>query len=215
MKKLFTSDRFFAVSLVLSTIGMIIYATRMFCRAFQTAEMIYWSYGLTHVVYPACLIVLFVTYKRHNKNVMKAMMGALMMTLVLDSFSYLQSFRAFDVTFAIVYIMVAIGLFTNHMLINGTHCSSRKNVTVNQVLVLLLALGHIVWFVYTLPSFISDSWMTFSFVGYVLGYVFMAVAIICVESRLDAYRLDREAAGWTEEKGYPEGYVHECGKNTL
>jgi len=29
---------------------------------------------------------------------------------------------------------------------------------------------------------------------------------VCVESRLDAYRLDRETAGWSEEKGYPEGY---------
>jgi len=37
----------------------------------------------------------------------------------------------------------------------------------------------------------------------------VTAAIVCVESRLDAYRLDREEAGWTEEKGYPEGYVHE------
>jgi len=45
-----------------------------------------------------------------------------------------------------------------------------------------------------------------------LSYSCMVAAIVCVESRLDAYRLDREAAGWTEEKGYPEGYVHEYEK---
>lgn len=36
--------------------------------------------------------------------------------------------------------------------------------------------------------------------------------IVCVESRLDAYRLNREKAGWTEETGYPEGYRHEYEK---
>jgi len=47
----------------------------------------------------------------------------------------------------------------------------------------------------------------------VVGFTGMIAAIVCVESRLDAYRLDREAAGWTEEAGYPEGYVHEYEKN--
>jgi len=46
----------------------------------------------------------------------------------------------------------------------------------------------------------------------VIGFVGMTSVVVCVESRLDAYRLDREAAGWTEEKGYPEGYVHEYEK---
>jgi len=209
MKKLFTNDRFFAISVILSTLGMLLYAQRMFYRLFASANMMYLSYGFTHIAFPACLIALFVTYKKHNKNVMKAMIGALLMALVLDSFSYLQSPTPFDVTFAFAYIIIAVGLFINHMLINGTHHSSRKNVAVNQVLVFLLALAHVVWFVYTLSNFIGEAGTFFSFVCYVFGYVFMAFAIICVESRLDAYRLDREAAGWTEKKGYPEGYVHE------
>jgi len=46
----------------------------------------------------------------------------------------------------------------------------------------------------------------------IIGFIGTALVVVCVESRLDAYRLDREAAGWTEEKGYPEGYVHEYEK---
>ena len=41
----------------------------------------------------------------------------------------------------------------------------------------------------------------------VIGFIGMTSVVVCVESRLDAYRMDREAAGWTEERGYPEGYV--------
>jgi len=191
---------------------MLLYTSRMFVRLFSTGELIYLNYGLTHIVYALCLIVLLATYRKHNKNVMKAMMGALLMTLVLDSFSYLQSFRAFDITFAFIYMIIAIGLFINHMLINGTHHPTQAKVRVNQILVILLAIAHIVWFIYPLSNFINDTYMTISFVGYVFGYVCMAIAIICVESRLDAYRLDREAAGWTEENGYPKDYVHEYQK---
>jgi len=45
-----------------------------------------------------------------------------------------------------------------------------------------------------------------------MGFACMTATIVCVESHLDAYRIDREAAGWTEEAGYPEGYVHEYQK---
>ncbi len=212
MKRLFTSDRFFAVSVVLSVLGMLLYTVRMFCRVAQTGETVFLNFALNCLAIALCVLGVYVTYKKHLKNVMKPLVGALLMALVLDSFTYLSCDRAFDRAFAAAYIVLSAALFVNHMIINGSRHPSRRAVSGNIALCVLIALYQVVYLCVTLPGMRGNPFAVIGFVAYVVGYVFMLAAVVCIETRLDAYRLDREKAGWTPENGYPENYVHEYEK---
>ena len=99
-------------------------------------------------------------------------------------------------------------LFVNHFLINESHTAKPINICVNQIIAILLVVNTAAWSIYLLPHSVNAV-NAVSEVIDIFGNAGFYCAIVCVESRLDAYRLDREAAGWTEEKGYPEGYVHQ------
>jgi len=78
----------------------------------------------------------------------------------------------------------------------------------DDILFAILAVDNIVWGVYWIPQYDNVMEIVWEIIT-IVSTVIIAAVIVCVESRLDAYRLDREAAGWTEEQGYPEGYVHQ------
>ena len=91
------------------------------------------------------------------------------------------------------------------------------SVTVNQAVLLLNAFGYVVSYIFymTAPSadFVNPSAVDYiSTIADGIIFILTFVLICCVESRLDAYRIDRENAGWTEDNGYPEGSVHEYQK---
>jgi len=84
-------------------------------------------------------------------------------------------------------------------------------IAFNQVLCALLSVSFLVWDIIW-ACVCGNTLDAVSSISLALGFIGLFATIVCVESRLDAYRLDREAAGWTEEAGYPEGYVHEYEK---
>jgi len=140
-------------------------------------------------------------------------MGAMLMLVMLDASRYLQGngmmiYKVLN----IIYFSLVVFLFINHFVINSSRLSSKINILANQIVVVLIA---IIVLVLQIVSFSSYS-MTVDYLFGILtiiSFVGFTAVVVCVESRLDAYKLDREAAGWTEEKGYPEGYVHEYQKN--
>jgi len=95
--------------------------------------------------------------------------------------------------------------------INADRKSSPLMITANQIIVCLIAALVAVWNIWA-AIFYAYPWDTVVDILGIIGTAASVASIVCVESRLDAYKLDREAAGWTEEKGYPEGYVHEYEK---
>jgi len=213
MKKIFTNDTFFLVVTILSLVGLLPYTVDAFTRYFTGGSERFLSMGLTLVVCCACILTLYLSCLSHNKNIMKPMIGALMMAVIMDSFSYISSDMPVDRVLTPIYVVLSLALFINHMVINGTRRARPRAIALNQIIVLALVLLQTVWTCVALATFISGAWHVFGNIAYIFGYPCMAASIVCVESRLDAHRLDRESAGWTEEKGYPEGYVRECGRN--
>jgi len=205
LKKLFTNDKFFAISTFCSAFSL---AVLGIIYAIQYSDGMFGS-GVIKIVGSIYLVVLYISYKRHEKNVLKGIMGATLSTMLISALYVIPmiTLPAEKVIIPLNAVLSAL-LLTNHFVINSSRKSSPTNIRLNQVLVLLIAINliawSVVWFPYSLTAtdIIAD-------VCAIVGFAFMAASIVCVESRLDAYRLDREEAGWTEEAGYPEGYVHQ------
>jgi len=203
MKKIFTNDMFFLASTVLSVLGMI---TLLIAEFIGGQEFM--SYNLTLSAFPLCTLLLYISYKSHNKNVMKSLLGSLLMAMVISDVIYVT----LNDVFALFFMTCDILLFFSHLLINSDRHSSPLRVRFSQCVIAVYCIIEIIWTVIHLINACSIYDYVFTFSSAV-AYLSTASVIVCVESRLDAYRLDREAAGWTEEKGYPKDYVHEYEKN--
>lgn len=209
MKKLFTSDKFFFAMATLAVIGLIEYGIYLFTGG----TIAYSSVGGSSIMAAICTGALYVSYRKHHKNVMKCLIGALLMALILDGVASLSFINiAVDRICTPIYILISLGMFVNHCIINESRKASPAQVALNRVLVVAFAVNVIVWVGSSCILLNIRPIDTVSMAFYIIGCVCLAAVIVCVESRLDAYRLDREAAGWTEEAGYPEGYVREYEK---
>jgi len=207
MKKLFTNGKFFLAVTVIAALSQLIFFVGFLPRL---------GFGLITFIPFAqvvCEIVLYVSFKKHSKNVMKGMMGAMLMLIMLDASRYLQGNEMIiDTVLDIIYFGLVVFLFINHFVINSTRLSSKINILANQIAVVLIAITVLVLEIVAFPLYSMTIDYLFSILT-IISFAGFAALVVCVESRLDAYRLDREAAGWTEEAGYPEGYVHEYQKN--
>jgi len=206
MKKLFTNDNFFGAMVVFAVIGEILGYTLVF-------NMVALATVIHVMVSVVCVVALYTSYKNHSKNVMKAMMSALLMAQLLSAIDFISDpVSAGYIAYAVVFSVLSAFLFVDHIIINSVHHSSPAMVRLNQIIVIMLIILNTVWqcvalYALPIPVYIAAGVLD------IFGFAGMMLSVICVESRLDAYRLDREAAGWTEEAGYPEGYVHEYEKN--
>ncbi len=203
MKKLFTNDKFF---LAMTLCAVVASALNVLLGLFV------WGLGLADccsvLICFGCVVVLYSSYKKHSKNVMKGMMGALLMNLLLGSITNFSIFGQEETAFLVSSLILNVVLFVNHFIINSDHHSSPCMVKMNQIIAGLNVLFYIIWNAFSI-CFEPSALNVIASVLNALGMCGLVISIVCVESRLDAYRLDREAAGWTEEKGYPENYVHQ------
>jgi len=210
MNKLYRNDVFFLVCVLMGAIGRLLYSI---------VQMIYFpefnGSSIIRIIRVICLVCLYISYKGHHKNTMKGMMGAILMAQVISSMNWMSNMNNERVfAFAPIFMVLSVVLFVNHFLINETRTASPVNIRINQIVAVLLTINTAAWSIYLLP-YSGNAVNAVSEIIDIFGNAGFFGAIVCVESRLDAYRLDREAAGWTEEKGYPEGYIHEYEKSQL
>ena len=222
MNKLFKNEKFFLAMTLIAVIGEL---------AFCLATIIIWKFPLAYEVSMllriCCVIGLYISYQRHNKNVMKGLMGALLMAQVIAALSTLDG-EAMQLPIAgicyPIFAILSLLLFINHFIINSDHHSNPVMIKINQIIAILLIINNTVLSLgmikYGFPVSSTDpatssTQYIFHIVCLiidVIGFIGMTSVVVCVESQLDAYRIDREAAGWTEEGGYPKGYIHQKDK---
>jgi len=209
MKKLFTNDKFFFATVLMSVVGTIAFS--IYCLS----TFPQYSYLAVIMAFNAAsTIALYVSYKKYSKNVMKGLVGFLLMgllALTITSVFPLEWEQMFYTIVSLINLLVVVLLCVNHFVINSDHHSKNANVRLNQVLLFVM----FVLFVVMAATWIlgaTGALAILYMIGIPIGSFGVTASVVCVESRLDAYRIDREKAGWTEEKGYPEGYVHEYEK---
>lgn len=208
MKRLFTNDVFFFAAVAIALIGGLFYVV---------VESILWPQVLAEWFFRfmsiVCLLTVFVSYKRHSKNVMKGMIGALLMAEIAFSVTVMSTAQySVDKMFGIISFILMLVLFINHFIINSDHLANPLNVVANQVVTALLALCYVLWCVLRLPTAVNLP-EKLSILSFAIAFPCVVASIVCIESRLDAYRLDREDAGWTQAAGYPKDYIHAYDKN--
>ncbi len=201
MRKLFENDLFFLLMTILAVVGETLYSI-IGLAVTPRAPLPY--IGLLFRV--GCVIVLYDSYRKHSKNVMKGMMGALLMGQLLTAISLLSDrVLPIEVVTTPIFVILSAFLFINHFIINADHNPSMAMVNLNRVLVLVLLVNNFLRAgAYCLQCESLVEGVSVLLDG--LGFLGLSSVVVCVESRLDAYRIDRQTAGWTEEKGYPEGY---------
>jgi len=207
MKNLFTNDKFFGGLSAISVLCLLYYVAQE-----TILQTISFAAAVFAVLEMICVSTLFVSYKNHSKNVMKGMMGSLLIIGIVNITLLVREYeRVFDTVLSVVCFVLSVAIFINHFIINSDRHSRNINIVINQILALLIGVLTLFWDIMWIPV-AADTLHAVSSVVSGIGCACISAVVVCVESRLDAYRLDREAAGWSEEKGYPEGYVHEYQK---
>jgi len=169
-------------------------------------------YSLSWIAESALIAIMcfmmYASYHTHTKNVMKPVIGATLVMFLYwavdNGFYYLQYIKEYieyyvnDIAFivymiaciAICFALAAVNIV--HYIINSTHHSSPKMIKLNKVfywiyfgLVLIKAISCILME----PSL---TWILSDFFGCMADCFAMAIVII-IESKLDGYRILREA----------------------
>ena len=198
------NDKFFLTMVVLGAAGGILSAIFNAIPSFEDFNppaVFFFTFD------SICLICLYISYKRHDKNVMKGMIGAVLTALLLDCTCWLDTYFGPDTIFSCTLFVLKVIIFVNHFIINKEHHSMPINIRINQIVLVVWCLVCIAWDAVWAFSFPLGK-DTFGAVVECCYCIGAFVSIVCIETRLDAYRIEREKAGWTEEKGYPEGYIH-------
>jgi len=200
MEKLFTSNKFFLTAVILATAGFLYTVVKCLCPSYLNIQTAVCTLALA-----VCEIVLYTSYQKHDKNVMKGIMGGLLIGLFMISTRYIDASDVMDRMFGIPYAIIVALLVINHFIINSDRHPKPIVIEMNQVIVWLCFFVIVLWNLVSVitrcsPIVIADAFFN------IVSMFGLAASVVCIESRLDAYRLDREAAGWTAEKGYPKEY---------
>ncbi len=194
MKKLFTSDKFFGIAAILGCIGLIAGGILGFIIYPE-----YLTLSVQCIVMGLAVYFMASSYRKHSKNVMKGLLGALLMAALLSAIECFGSAASLvDKVCAPIVLVAVLGLFVSHFYINSDHHSKPGMIRLNQVLWLVLA---VVWALNVIAwACVSGGALSILMsVVVALGRIFMGASVVCVESRLDAYRIEREANGYKAE----------------
>lgn len=145
------------------------------------------------------ILLTYISYKRNDKNVMKCLIGAFLTWNILYveqmidlSAKKLLLEPSVGPFICLAELLLTLALFVNHLVINSDHYSSPSSVQWNQFFLAFVALLWLMY-IFTASSSPGD---TLSKLGLIAG----AAVIICIEVKLDAFRIERESKGWTEKK---------------
>jgi len=193
MKKLFTNDVFFLIAFLISAISS--FAVLMILAVQPGGDFLHYGWLVTAIFF-VCELTMFFSYKSHNKNVMKGMIGASLMAIIMQGmYSATVAVNSGIATCAVLYTIVALLLFATHFSINSEHKSRPGSINVNIVFCLIFIFVNVVWYIVNVRA------EGFSVVTLLTSLINIGIVltIVCIEAKLDAFRVNREAAGWTEK----------------
>lgn len=142
IQKFFASDTLLKISVIVFTVLLSVNIVSKFFIGL-------YALCISDLVFMACILVLFVAFKKHNKNVQKGLLGAVLMWYFLDELSYVlnsivfskevlpqyQNFAGFGyITLSIVTTILFAAFFIIHFMLCGDHKSNKAAVHTELVL---------------------------------------------------------------------------------
>jgi len=207
MKKLFTNNKYFITSFLITAAAF--FALIVLIAVQSTYDFLHYEW-LTDILFLACEIAMFVSFRNHNKNLMKGMIGATLMAEVMDALYWDANPENGSMACAVLSTIVTVLLFIVHFSVNSDRHSNPNAIKVNMRLFFVFVVIEVIWFVCDVKA--GENVVYGILV--MLSQIGLLNTVVCIEAKLDAFRIDRETAGWSEDKGYPEGYVHEYQKTS-
>ncbi|MBQ0091876.1 MAG: hypothetical protein KBS45_00925 [Clostridiales bacterium] len=209
MKKII--DRFSAIFAEEKFLAGSVAATLLFYAVNLVAKVLCGLYSLfiVDLIFFFCVVALFVAYRKHNKNVQKGLLGAVLMWYLYDEVNYVvaniifngEVFDVYDNFWGRGYIYMSVAtmvlfaaLFVNHFIINGDHHSRSANVFLNQLLVIVIAVLSIVSMCFQCFLFDGEFASSLEALSWHTGLAALVLMIAAYESRFNAYKLKRESA---------------------
>jgi len=134
---------------------------------------------------------ILISYKKHEKNIMKTLFGAVMSGRIISMMQYvsnsIEKFGEYpERALAILPLIFYILLLVNHLILGYGHKASPDRVSINRVVGFLIIVTTAVWNFATLDSiFLIIMWILFEIV--------IVIEILCIETKVDAYKIIRES----------------------
>ena len=204
-RNFFANDKVFLTSTVIAAIGSLLNGVNVIVTTRR-----YFT-GVVSFFLVACIIIMYTSYVHHEKNVMKGMIGTylgikvvfntyVICTAVTNLTIFKIPFTALDISSA-VSLVISILFTINHYLINSDHHSNPTRVFLNQLLIIVNAIEVIVVYASVLSQSTVGGSLLNSIVVVIcgIGAVVSYNVVACIETRLDVYRVEREANGWKPE----------------
>jgi len=135
-----------------------------------------------------------ISYKAHEKNIMKTLFGAVIMGQIIYTFNFITSIFGiteyiFTLVLTIIGLLLYIVLFINHLILGYGHKASPDRVKLNRVVGLLI---FIVICISRIPNYISAEMIISGILG-ILAETSIILEILCIETKVDAYKIIRES----------------------
>jgi len=153
-----------------------------------------------HLFIATLVLIVCLSYKKHNKNVMKAVLGAMLAFLCSNSINNaLQYIVYFQPTVKMIVSLVlsllialsAIVFFVNHLLLASDHKSNPKLLNFNMINCICCVVLTIAWglFAFALGTRIYDYLYAIFWIFFGIGSIILAINI---ETKIDYFKKARE-----------------------
>jgi len=187
LKRIFTNDTFFALTTWCTMVLTIPFVIVVF---FSYTDKIILMSALIRMTTVVCLAVGYIAYRKHSKNVMKGMIGATLMGYIIMIYT---SFFAYenDILISAITVIFMIIFMVNHYIINSKHHSNPRRVGINQILGLFFAIVLCIEAALLVPDCVNKA-DTIVQILMCIAQPCAIFCIICIESRIDAYKINRE-----------------------
>ena len=208
-------EKFFASSKLLTTAFIIAFAGFIVSAVFSFIPMngigINIESSVFTIVTAVLILLLFVTFRKHETNLMHISTGALFITFILSSIVFVVTAivtigsSPLFIILPLVEEALYIILFINHLTINTKHGPTRGRVVVNQVISVIICSYELFVIITYIVLAVQNPALTMLIVSYIvsaLGKMFAFMMLVSIESKLNTYKVLREVfdknGGWTE-----------------
>lgn len=201
--KIFESEKLMAIAAIAAFIAGI--------AKLVTSRIVDGGANVQHVFYVglgAAALFLFFSYRRHDKNVMKGLLGVLLTIAVCNELCFLYGYYqvmlaqfyelqyTLGVAFAaieVIFVLMQALIFLGHFFINADHHSNPALVSLNQTCLLMMLAVILIQKVFTVAMIGTTALSLVDQVFWCVQELGVFTTVICIESKLDAFRVAREA----------------------
>ncbi len=199
---IFRNDKLFRISSVLAAVFWLI------AIAHAAGNIRNLAYILQMILMVTCIVFNYFAYRNRENSLCKSLIGALLGVHICDllyflSEHYFEYGLDMETWVLIAQLISAVMLFANHFKMMAEHNSNKNTVFFSQALIIVKSLITIADYALCLTLPFGEYGINIGLLFDGLGCIASYILVVCVEARLDSYRLIRESAEaegiWTEE----------------